>query len=62
MVVVISIPIAMKILIVNPSCCPCLYLRRLRSQMNAAIDPTKPIAAMPEKASISGTAAGGAEA
>ena len=33
----------------------CSYFLRLRSQMSAAIDPTKPIAASPEKASISGT-------
>ena len=34
------------------------YFLRLRSQMSAAIDPTTPIAASPEKASISGTATG----
>jgi hypothetical protein len=33
-----------------------VYFLRLRSQISAAIDPTTPIAAMPEKASISGTA------
>ena len=32
------------------------YFLRLRSQISAAIDPTTPIAAIPEKASISGTA------
>ena len=34
------------------------YLRRLRSQMSAAIDPTTPIAANPASASISGTPGG----
>jgi len=33
----------------------CSHFLRLRSQMSAAIEPTTPIAAMPEKASISGT-------
>src|SRR6476660_10462777 len=33
-----------------------VYLRRLRSHRSAAIEPTTPIAASPEKASISGTA------
>ena len=32
------------------------YLRLRRSHTSAAIEPTTPIAAMPEKASISGTA------
>ena len=44
----------------NPHCegplvCGLFYLRLRRSQISAAIDPTTPIAAMPEKASISGT-------
>ena len=44
-----------QILIVSPLTL-IAYLRRLRSQMSAAIEPTTPIAASPEKASISGTA------
>jgi hypothetical protein len=39
-----------------------VYLRRLRSQMSAAIEPTTPIAATPENASISGTGAAIAQA
>jgi hypothetical protein len=35
--------------------CSPSYFLRLRSQMSAAIDPTTPIAAIPENASISGT-------
>src|SRR6476660_1017056 len=54
-VVAISIPSESQILIVSPLAL-IVYLRRLRSQISAAIDPTTPIAAMPEKASISGTA------